>query len=358
MRKKILLLGEYSGLFKNLQEGLLELGHEAHIASFGDSWKKIESTITLGNGETDLKSKIYRKISPVINYKKLVNFDLVQYINPFYFYHDLLPNKIILNRILKSNGPMYLSAAGDDSFYWKFTRNKLDYGPFDDFLKYDLKKKSFFMESRKALDFNKWVIEKSVGVIPIMYDYELSYINHSKFLKSIPIPINLKKIAYEENKLKNNKLIIFHGLNRYGFKGTRHIKEAFDNLKRKYPNDLDVIIDGKMPLQNYLNVIRRSNIIVDQAYSYSSGMNGLYSLAMGKVVLGGAEPASLKTFNLNTNPIINIKPNAEDIEQKIKNLLDTRDNIPQLGYESRKFIEDNHDYIAIARQYLNTWKVR
>ena len=47
---KILFLGEFSSLYKNLKEGLLELGHEAVVASYGDGWKKIPTDIYLGGG--------------------------------------------------------------------------------------------------------------------------------------------------------------------------------------------------------------------------------------------------------------------------------------------------------------------
>ena len=44
---KILLLGEYSGIHKNLKEGLVELGHDCVVASAGDNWKKISTDINL-----------------------------------------------------------------------------------------------------------------------------------------------------------------------------------------------------------------------------------------------------------------------------------------------------------------------
>lgn len=44
---KILLLGEFSGLYTNLKAGLLELGHDTVIASGGDIWKNIPRDIDL-----------------------------------------------------------------------------------------------------------------------------------------------------------------------------------------------------------------------------------------------------------------------------------------------------------------------
>jgi hypothetical protein len=38
---KFLIIGEYSGVSKNLKSGLIKLGHEVIIFSNGDGWKKI-----------------------------------------------------------------------------------------------------------------------------------------------------------------------------------------------------------------------------------------------------------------------------------------------------------------------------
>ena len=209
-------------------------------------------------------------------------------------------------------------------------------------------------KSQSDLDFNQWIIEKVSGVIPIMYEYEVGYASVPNRLPTIPIPINIDKIPYEENKVRK-KLVVFHGLNRYEFKGTRHVEEAFEVLARKYPNDLELVIDGKMPLNDYLAVMRRTNVVIDQTYSYSCGMNAIYALAMGKVVLGGAEPESLISLGVDSTPVINLKPNAQSIIEKIEQLLEKRNQFEQLGYESRKFAEEVHDYKKIAQQYIDTW---
>ena len=44
---KILLLGEFSALHRDLCDGLLALGHDARVASTGDGWKAIPTDIML-----------------------------------------------------------------------------------------------------------------------------------------------------------------------------------------------------------------------------------------------------------------------------------------------------------------------
>lgn len=352
---KILLLGEYSGLYKNLKEGLEELGHKAMVASSGDGYKKIQNDIDFSSTLPGVLGKAHRKLKPLAMLSELKNYDIVQLINPFYFYHKFFPNNYFFDKIIEQNDKFFMSAAGDDPYYWKYGRERLRYGPFDDFLKYDYKKKMHFFELERFFNFNTDLIAKSRGIIPIMYEYEESYRDSDKRLRTIPIPINVNKIAYKENTIKN-KLVVFHGLNRYGFKGTRFIEEAFSILRKKYPNDLDLVIKGNLPIDEYLALMAKTNVVIDQTNSYSCGVNGIYALAMGKVVLGGAEPEALKSHGVNDSPIVNVVPSVESIVTEVEKLLEQRNEIKSLGESSRIYAENIHSHIKIAEQYVELWK--
>ena len=346
---KILLLGEYSALHQNLKEGLQELGHEAVVASNRDGFKRISVDISLDSELPSIFGKLERKLKPLLSLNKMKGFDVAQLMNPFIFHPKYFPSRFFYQKIKDHNNKFFMLAAGGDAYFLRYARQKLEYSPPDELIKgYQSYK------SQSDLDFNQWIIEKVSGVIPIMYEYEVGYASVPNRLPTIPIPINIDKIPYEENKVRK-KLVVFHGLNRYEFKGTRHVEEAFEVLARKYPNDLELVIDGKMPLNDYLAVMRRTNVVIDQTYSYSCGMNAIYALAMGKVVLGGAEPESLISLGVDSTPVINLKPNAQSIIEKIEQLLEKRNQFEQLGYESRKFAEEVHDYKKIAQQYIDTW---
>ncbi|MDZ4070738.1 MAG: glycosyltransferase [Sediminibacterium sp.] len=352
---KILLIGEYSGLHNHLKDGLKELGHEVFLISRGDSFKRMESDFSLDSRYTGFLGRldtIYFKPLKLIRF--LENNDIVQLINPFYFNNKFFPYKIYINYLLSRSKKFFLLGAGDDSYYWKYGRYLLKYGPFNDVLKYDLNGRRHPFDTLKSFKFNKYLLERSNGIIPVMFDYEIGYSNHKKKLKTIPIPINLSKLEYKENVV-DGKICILHGLNRYGFKGTKYVEEAFDYLKRKYPFDLELIIEGKLPFNEYLKLMSRANVIIDQTSSYSLGMNGLFAMGMGKVVLSGAEPEALNVLGINDSPVINIQPNAETIIRAIEDLLINKDKIKQLGCESRKYVEKYHNHIEIAKQYISVW---
>jgi len=353
---KILLIGEFSALHKNLKEGLIELGHEAVVAAYGDGFKKVPVDISFDTNLSGILGKLHRRIKPIVKLPLMKGYDVIQLISPFVFDMSYFPKEYFIKTLVKSNQKLFLLGAGSDAYFWHYGRKALKYGPFDDFLRFDLKKTSDHMETDESLSYNKKILNLSRGVIPIMYEYEISYeLEKEKLLNTIPIPINTDKIEYKENMI-GKKITVFHGLNRYGFKGTRHVEEAFDYLSKKYPNDLELIIDGKMPLNEYLDVMKRTNVVIDQMNSYSLGVNGVYALAMGKVVMGGAEPESLKSLNVESSPVINLKPNAQSIIDEVEKLLDKRCQIKDLGLESRRFAEQVHGHIKVAKQYIDTWQ--
>lgn len=352
---KVLLLGEYSSLHNNLKHGLVELGHEVTIAAHADGFKQIPRDLDLDSTLPSILGKLHRRVKPYQMLSKLTGFDVVQLVNPFIFHQKGFPALSYIQNIIDRNNKFFLSSAGDDAYFWRYGRARLRYGPFDDFLKYDLHAERHYMEGEPAFRFNSEVVKRSRGVIPIMYEYEVSYADVPNRLNTIPIPVDVNKIAYKENNPRG-KLVVFHGLNRYGAKGTRHVEAAFNNLSKKYPNDLELIIDGKMTLEKYLEVMSKTNVVIDQTNTYSLGVNGVFALAMGKIVLGGAEAESLTSIGVTSSPVLNVEPNANSIVCQIERLLEQRSAIPQMGYESRRFAEDVHGHIKIAAMYADTWR--
>ena len=350
---KILLLGEYSGIHKNLKEGLIELGHECEVASSGDTWKKSSTDINLHPKFSGLIGKAEYRMNFWNLLKDIEKYDVVHLVNPFAIPWKLFPAKYFVKKISELTN-LYLSAAGDDAYFWRFGKNKLPYGPFNDVLKYDEKSTSYFMESDRSFEHNNDIIEYCRGIIPIMYEYEKSYEGHPKLLKTIPIAINSSTIQYSPNRI-NDKIIIFHGLNKYGFKGTQFVEKAFIYLKQKYPNELDLRIEGKLPFGQYTKLLSNTNIVIDQVNSHSNGVNALISLAMGKIVLGGGEQIALKSLNHKYTPVFNITPNDSSIIDTIEHLIENKKEFESLGLAGREFIIDNHCHIKVAEEYLKVW---
>src|SRR5690554_132310 len=135
---KILLIGEFSAFHKNLKEGLVALGHDVTIAANGNGWKKIPFDIDLSLASTSIIDRLkYRKMLFEFS-RRIKGYDVVQLVNPFVFPVHLFPYKYAMTQLKRNNKKLFLAAAGSDSNFWLYGRKKLKYGPFDDYLKYDL----------------------------------------------------------------------------------------------------------------------------------------------------------------------------------------------------------------------------
>lgn len=355
---KILLLGEFSGLHLNLKEGLEALGHHVDIASSGDGWKKISSDIDFSSRYSGTVGKIDKLLKLIKVLPKFKGYDVVQLIAPLVFSNIVSLNVFMIKYLSKNNGKLFLlgaGAVGENSAIADFLQNEYKYPQL--YNEVYLRGYDSWGQTTVGRRYNKWLLNIIDGYIPIMYEYAQAYrnINYKKLCPTVPIPINTDKIKYQI-KQDIDKVIIFHGLNRPYEKGTPLIKAAMDKLKNNYPDKVECIIDGKMPLDDYLKLLSKVDVVVDQVYTVSVGMNGVYNLAMGKVVVGGGEEEFLKEFNIDTSPLIEIEANVDDIYKQLEFLVLNKEKIKDISIESRIFAEQVHNYKEIASKYLSIWQ--
>ncbi|TXF77556.1 glycosyltransferase [Chryseobacterium sp.] len=359
---RILLFGEYSGFHNHLKDGLMKLDQDVVIASRKDGFKNLPSDYSFDSGFKNRYLNYLHMVSKyVASLRELKGFDVLQIMNAgIVSYESLRFNRFILEQLIKNNQKTFLSGAGEDPViwdYWMKHSGDLKYSWLEGAREDHLRKSSAELPQENAdfLQWNKDLLAKIDGYIPIMFEYSVPYSGYPIPKRTIPIPVNIDKIKYRDNMV-GNKIKIFHGLNRYGMKGTQFVEKAFEILRRKYPNDLELTIAGQLPLKEYLEVTGAANVIVDQTRSYSLAMNALFSMAQGKVVLGGNEPESATALHYSTeNPAINITPDAQQIVAQVEMLLDDKIALGDLGYKSRQFVEKEHHYINVAQQYLDFW---
>lgn len=351
---KVLLLGEFSSLHKFLKDGLQELGVETTIAANGDGWKKIGGAdIALPEYEAGGPVKRARSYLRFLNaIRQLKGYDVVQIINPNIFSFAIW--KASIRWLKKQNTILSLVSAGDQYILLdQYKRGTFDY------YAYDYDKKIFETYSSKTIAGRMRIkrdlsISKSADiVIPCAYEYSLGY--GKKISKVIPLPINVQAVNYAENTVRE-KIVIFHGINRELAKGTPFIREAMERIKKDFPDKVEIIIDGRMPFEKYLEVMSRTNIVIDQCLAYGYGINACLAMAQGKVVLAPCRKETLNAVGLKTSPIISIEPNADIIYQKLVMLVKHKDEISQIGAQSMKYVCDYHDCVKIAGQYIQAWK--
>ena len=92
-------------------------------------------------------------------------------------------------------------------------------------------------------------------------------------------------------------------------------------------------------------------------YAYDQGFNALEAMAMGKVVLTGAEKEWREHYNiLEDYVVINAMPNVSYLVEKLSWLIENPEKIKIISKNAREFILEYHDYKTITKKYLKAWE--
>lgn len=356
---RILLFGEYSGFFNCLKEGLISLGHDVFLVSDGDYVKDLPSDFRwdkhIFKDNRGRLKPIFNITNLMLHHQYLKGYDVVLLIAPNVICNRRLwVNRIPYDYLLKNNKKVYLSGAGMTAHLFDYWYNSKE--------KYKSYMEGYFIESSKVTYYNNikllnWeeeLLNTVDGYIPIWYEYYLPFKDYSSCQKIVRIPINTKKFEYRPNIVRD-KIVFYHG-SRNECKGTRFIKKAFEKMQRSYGDKAEFVCAGMLPFNEYMKLVERTNVIVDDANSYSVAMNGLFSMLKGKLIMGGAEPVANSMYGYKYNPVFNICPDVDQICDTIIDIIHRKDEIEEIGKKGRRFVEDYHDYIDIAKQYEKIFK--
>lgn len=352
---KILLLGEYSSFNMTLRNALKHLGHEVKLFCEIDKYKNINNPDFIY-----FNSKL-KKLNPILNsiyaYLNFKEWDIIHLID-FNIFGGLSYNlNGYMIKILKKRCKiMSLSSCGSNYYTYKI-KDKLRYNYFDENIKVDLNGRNRFIE-RKFRNANKFVANIVDVIIPVNYDYALAYEKLNKNTVIVPLPIDINNVKYIPlNLISNEKIVIMHGITEIGFKGSELIINAMKRVKENYPDRVQLDIFEKVPLKDYFEKIQRAHIFIDQARSYGYGMNALYAMASGKVVLSGNEPENREYFGNYDIPVINILPEEDNIYNTLENLIFDHIKLNEISKKSRLFVEKFHEAAFISKKYLEIWNI-
>lgn len=374
---RILLVGEYSRLHNSLKEGLLELGHHVTLVGGCDGFKNFPVDIKLERGfTTGWKKKLKliilkitgKDISEVLLGRKfnalkekLSGFDIVQLINESSFGTSPKLELEIAQFLKANNKKLFLLSCGTDyisvahaltdelpyTIATPYKDGKLNNRSFAPALKY-------LKPSYKEL--HSKLYKLAHGVIATDLDYHIPLSGHSKYLGLIPNPINTNKIVVDIPQ-KTNPVIIFHGINNANYykKGNDLFEQALDIIQKKYNSNIQIITTINLPYKEYIKKYNSAHIILDQVYAHDQGYNALEAMAKGKVVFTGAGKKFVETYDLKLTVAIDATPDVHQIVSSLEKLIENPETIKEIGNNARDFIEREHDYIKIAKEYLSTW---
>lgn len=377
---RILLVGEYSRLHNSLKEGLLTLGHEVMIVSSGDDFKNYASdfsvkatffssfwfTKKLRNGLRRFFKFDFEKIERTIRFylilPKLKGFDHVQLINSDALELNPAISLFFYKKLFSQNKKFSLLVCGDETPVIEYLlKNEMKHSILSPYLN-DSSLKNQYSFSLKYVQPNykkvfNWLKENVNSIIVSDLDYKIPMERMNYKVNFIPNPINTDKINYSELKI-NEKVIVFLGINRlsYSKKGIHFFEEALKVIEEKYDDQVEIIITENIPYQQYISLYNKAHILLDQVYAYDQGYNALEAMAKGKVVFTGAEQEFIDYYQLTERVAINAVPDVNELVKELSFLIENPQEIIRIGKNARDFIEKEHNYVKIAKKYLEVWE--
>ena len=359
---KILLIGEYSNVHNTLAQGLRQLGHEVCVVSNGDFWKNYPRDIDVARtsgkiGGIRLMLKLYSLLP------KLCGYDVVQLVNPMFF--ELKAERLFFfyRYLRKHNKYVFLGAFGMD-YYWVHTCTNAMPLRYSDFnigstLRTDseaVKEQRDWLGTTKEC-LNKLIANDCDGIITGLYEYHVCYQPvFPEKTRFIPFPITLPPSPDTTHHSSPITLFIGISKNRSAYKGTDIMLKAAEAIVRKYPEQVTLHKAEGVPFEEYQQMIEDSDVLLDQLYSYTPAMNALLAMSKGIVVVGGGEPENYDILGeKELRPIINVQPTYDSVYQELEQLVFHSERLPELKRQSIEYVRKHHDYITVARQYLDFW---
>lgn len=360
---RVLLVGEYSNVHNNLKSGLQQLGVDVDTANFGGTYQRFKSDIKLLRIEPEKKYDLMRKYYSRYLYKKMVKYDVVQFINEKELGVSEGFQPGLGDGIARDAKLSVLLMAGCNYQYCMYGKKVLHMSPCDACQKYDLKisrgcPNVYDNRIRKET----YAMQKNVDVmVPMAYEYYLcnkdtqfSY----KLSEPMPMPVLVDNIKMALSP-KNRKLVVFHPLNSEGYKGTPDIRKAFDILSKRYSDVAEFVIDGKMPYDKYMHLVERTDILVDQKYAITFGMASLDAMASGKILITGNYRSNINDLQYNyihSAPAFELGTTVEDMVLNIAGVIEKREEFSRLGKEGREFVKTFHDAHIVAEKFLKLYE--
>jgi hypothetical protein len=157
----------------------------------------------------------------------------------------------------------------------------------------------------------------------------------------------------------SGKVVFYIGINktRSAYKGTDIMLEALEALQKRYPDKCEIVKVENVPFAEYQRLMNHSDCILDQLYSYTPAMNSLLAMSKGIINIGGGEEENYQIINeQELRPIVNVLPNKYDVYVKLEQLILHQERIPLLKRQSVEYIRRHHDYIKVAKQYLEFYE--
>ena len=170
------------------------------------------------------------------------------------------------------------------------------------------------------------------------------------------VPPGIDLSRYEPSPPDGGDVVrIAHAPSNKEKKGTEDVVAAVDELKKRYPVELDVVhgVRNEDALERY----RRADIVVDQLRRDWHGVFTIESMALAKPVVTSLDEDAVRQteegFGLKV-PIV--RATKEDLVEKLRPLVESPELRRELGAAGRAYVEQVHDVDRMADRLLAIYR--
>lgn len=223
--------------------------------------------------------------------------------------------------------------------------------------KYEITNARFYTSKEKSIQGDK---EKTKRL-----KYEEKYIdkqfvcspNYSEFVKNsevLPLGIDLDTYKYSKMKPSLQKIVIMHAPTSRNNKGTSYILDGVKKLiDQGYDIDLNLV--ENVSHEELISQYVKCDIFVDQILAGWYGTAAIEAMALGRPTICFIRENYFKHIDYgNKIPIINADPS--NFYNVLKESIDNKHMLPEIGLKSRQFVEDIHDIKKVTKHLILEYK--
>jgi len=163
--------------------------------------------------------------------------------------------------------------------------------------------------------------------------------------------IDLRAFAPAYPSPGKRRPVIVHAPSHKGFKGTRFLQTAINNLKVRGLSFEYIEVHGVRQAEAR-EIYAKADLIFDQLMLGSLGVFSVEAMALGKPVVCYILPELVGTFPEGF-PIINANPDT--IEMVLEDWIQRPEDRHRVGVESRQYAERTHDCRVVASKLIEVY---
>ena len=334
----VLIVGEYSGVAKNMACGFSRLKCEIDIISDGDGYKNISSASESFFLSSFIGRWSNQVFQAVCSLRK--KYDLIIFLSPFVFKYPLSLNEWLYSKLIERSSRSTLVACTSDSVWWR------DYDPANgrsphlgslndtNGVAHRFAKDKYYKSNLGLLS----VVDRVVALAP---EYKFAYDAHKKNVDWVPFPYQVRS----EVSAATRKPLAYHGITREGFKGSKillHVLSQFDE------GGFDTLVTKKLSHKRFVANLLESMVYLDQAYSHAPAMSALTALDLVPCVVTGVQPNFINVDYYAECPAVDVFGDMSEIYDVLRN--------PRLCREklniNREFLLKYHDPAAVCHNLM------